>query len=158
MKKILLIMMAMFAFGLQNVNAQDKPIKIVTGHPDFSLKITRCVASGKNVVLDMVVTNLSDNDVECFKVHGSSYATKVYDDQGNIYDSDIDVKIANKQYTTGTIEIKLVAGIPTKYSLMIANVSQKAQYLVLVEPDIYVPAWKTVNSTVKIRNVPITRE
>ena len=158
MKKVLLIMMTMFAFGLQSVSAQDKPIKIVTGHPDFNLKITRCVASGKNVVLDMVVTNLGENDVEQFKVHGSGYATKVYDDQGNIYDTDINVKIANKQYTTGAIEIKLVSGVPTKYSLMIGNVSPRAESLVLIEPDIWVPAWKTEYTTVKIRNVPITRE
>ena len=148
----------MFAFGLQNVNAQNKPIKIITGHPDFNLKITRCVASGKCVVLDMVVTNLGENDVEEFKVHGSDYATKVYDDQGNIYDSDINVKIANKQYTTGAISIKLVSGVPTKYSLMIDNVSPRAETIVLVEPDIWIPAWKTVNSTVKLRNIPITRE
>ena len=30
MKKILLILMTMFAFGVQNVNAQDAPLKIVT--------------------------------------------------------------------------------------------------------------------------------
>ena len=30
MKKILLILMAMFALGLQNVSAQDAPLKIVT--------------------------------------------------------------------------------------------------------------------------------
>ena len=157
MKKILLILMAMFAFGIQNVSAQDG-IKIVTGHPDFKLKVTRCAASGKTVVLDMLVTNVGDSDIEQFKVHGSGYETKVYDDQGNIYDSNVSVKIANKQYTTGAIEIKLVAGVPTKYSLMIENVSPQAETLVLVEPDIWIPAWKTTYKTVKIRNIPITRE
>ena len=157
MKKIIMILMAIFAFGLQKTYAQDG-IKIVTGHPDFKLKVTRCAASGKNVVLDMVVTNLSDNDIERFKVHGSEFATKVYDDQGNIYEEDINVKIANKQYTTDAYEIKLVAGVPTKYSLMIANVSPQAETLVLVEPDIWVPEWKIDLNTVKIRNVPITRE
>jgi len=149
--------MAMFAFGLQNVSAQDG-IKIITGHPDFKLKVTRCVANGKTVVLDMIVTNLGDSDVSQFKVHGSAYATKVYDDQGNIYDRNINVKIANKQYTEGAYEIKLVAGVPTKYSIMIDDVSPQAETLVLVEPDIWVPAWKTNLNTVKIRNIPITRE
>lgn len=158
MKKILLILMAIFAFGIQNLSAQDG-IKIVTGHPDFKLKVTRCAASGKTVVLDMVVTNLSDSDIEQFKVHGSrGYSTTAYDDQGNIYDTDVSVKIANKQYTPYAIEIKLVAGVPTKYSLMIENVSPQAETLVLVEPDIYVPAWKITNKTVKLRNIPITRE
>lgn len=158
MKKVLFVLMTLFVFGLQNVSSQEKPIKIVTGHPDFKLKVTRCAASGKTVVLDMVVTNMGDSDVDQFKVHGSGYATKVYDDQGNIYDSDINVKIANKQYTTGAHLIKLVAGVPTKYSLMIGNVSPQAEMLVLVEPDIWVPTWKTELNTVKIRNVPITRD
>ena len=126
-------MVAFIALGFQAISAQEIPIKIVTGHPDFKLKVTRCVASGKTVVVDMVVTNLGDNDVERFKVHGSGYATKAYDDQGNIYDSDINVKIANKPYTTGAHEIKLVSGVPTKYSIMISNVSLQAESLVLIE-------------------------
>ena len=40
MKKILLILMAIFAFGLQNASAQDG-IKIITGHPDFKIQIKR---------------------------------------------------------------------------------------------------------------------
>ena len=57
MKKILLTLMAIFAFGLQNVSAQDAPLKIVTNHPDFSIKVKRCAASGKTVVLDLILNN-----------------------------------------------------------------------------------------------------
>ena len=49
MKKILLILMAMFAIGLQNVNAQDAPLKIVTNNPDFTIKVKRCAASEKTL-------------------------------------------------------------------------------------------------------------
>lgn len=41
MKKILLTLMAIFAFGLQNVCAQDAPLKIVTNNPDFTIKVKR---------------------------------------------------------------------------------------------------------------------
>ena len=34
MKKILLTLMAVYAFGLQNICAQDAPLKIVTNNPD----------------------------------------------------------------------------------------------------------------------------
>ena len=40
MKKILLFLMVMFAFGIQNVSAQDG-IKIITNHPDFKIKVKR---------------------------------------------------------------------------------------------------------------------
>ena len=54
MKKFLFIMMAIFAFGLQNASAQDAPLKIITNHPDFDVKVKRCAASGKSVIIDMV--------------------------------------------------------------------------------------------------------
>ena len=57
MKKILLILMAMLALGWQNVNAQDAPIKIVTGHPDFKIQIKRCAASGNTVIIDMILSH-----------------------------------------------------------------------------------------------------
>ncbi len=57
MKKLLLILMAMFAFGIQNVSAQDAPLKIVTNHPDFNIKISRCVANGKTVIIDLLLIN-----------------------------------------------------------------------------------------------------
>lgn len=158
MKQLLFILTTLFVFGWQAVNAQEKPIKIVTGHPDFKMKVTRCASSGKTVVLDMVITNLSDNDIDDFRVHGSSYATKVYDDQGNIYENDISVKIANKEYTTGCHAIKLVSGVPFKFSIMIPNVSIQAETLVLVEPDVYCTAWKITKDVVKLRNIPITRD
>ena len=53
MKKILLILMAMFAFGIQNVSAQDAPLKIVTNHPDFKLTATISVC-----YLDIYITFL----------------------------------------------------------------------------------------------------
>jgi len=160
MKKVLFLLMAMIAFGFQSVNAQES-IKIVTGHPDLKIKVTRCAASGKTVVLDLTVTNVGDSDIPDFKVHGSGYATKIYDDQGNIYegyDKPIKVKIANREYTTESQEIKLVAGVPFKLSYLISEVSPQAETLVLVEPDIYCPSWSINKDIVKLRNIPIARD
>ena len=157
MKKVLFLLMTMIVFGFQRINAQDA-IKIVTGHPDLKIKVTRCVASGKNVVLDMTVTNMGDTDAPEFGVHGSNWATKIYDDQGNIYEKDIKVKIANKDYTTDRYFIKLVAGVPFKFSIMVSEVSPQAESFVLVEPDIYCEFWSINKDTVKLRNIPISRE
>ena len=66
MKKILLILVAMFAFGIQNVSAQDAPLKIVTNHPDFNIKVKRCAASGKTLVIDLIATNTGSEDINEF--------------------------------------------------------------------------------------------
>ena len=93
MKKILLILMAMFAFGIQNVCAQDAPLKIVTNHPDFKIKIKRCAASGKTVVLDLILMNEGVNDVEGVMAFGGQgrwtwSCAEAYDDEGNIYQNE----------------------------------------------------------------------
>lgn len=90
MKKILLILMAVFAFGIQNVSAQDAPLKIVTNHPDFKIKVKRCAASGKTVVIDLILSNVGATDVENIEgfggiYYGSPRGTEAYDDEGNIY-------------------------------------------------------------------------
>ena len=158
MKKILLFLAAMFAFGFQSVNAQDA-IKIVTGHPDFKMKVSRCEASGKNVVLDLTVTNVGDTDIPQFQVSGGSHFTKFYDDQGNIYEGGrfIKVKIANKEYTNEFQEIKLVSGVTYKLSYIITDVSPQAETFALVEPFVKCASWSITKDTVKLRNIPITR-
>lgn len=139
-------------------STQVNGVKIVTGHPDLKIVVNRCAASGTNVVIDLVITNIGSTDVEEFKLHGSTYGTKVYDDQGNIYDKDIQVKIANREYTKYSDEIKLVAGVPTRVSFLIKGVAAQAKTFVLFEPDAYVPFWNITKETVKLRNIPITRE
>ena len=63
MKKFLLMMMAMFI--VTGIYAQDeKPIKIITNHPDFKVKVKRCVASDKTVIVDLILNNEGTNDVE----------------------------------------------------------------------------------------------
>lgn len=140
------------------VAVATKGRRIVTGHPDFKIEIKRCAASGTNVVLDLVVTNVGANDVKEFKVHGSGYATKFYDNLGNIYEKDIYVKIANKEYTSSIHEIRLVSGLATNFSILVKDVDQRATSFALVEPDIYSTDWGITNQTVKLRNIPITRE
>lgn len=141
-----------------NVASVGKGQRIVTGHPDFKIEIKRCAASGTNVVLDLVVTNVGGSDVKQFRVHGGTYSTKLYDNLGNIYERDIYVKIANKEYTDYQYEIRLVSGLATNFSILVKDVDQRATSFVLVEPDIYSTDWGITKETVKLRNIPITRE
>lgn len=139
--------------------AQSSGKRIVTGHPDFKIEIKRCAASGTTVVLDMIVTNVSDTDVQ-FEVRGSGWRTKLYDNLGNIYEAkDIYVKIANKEYTTSIHTIKLISNLPTDFTIKAENISEKATSFALVEPHIYSQEWGiTKAGDVKLRNIPITRD
>lgn len=158
MKKILLLLMAMFAFGMQNVSAQDAPLKIVTNHPDFQIKIKRCAASGKTVILDLVLNNLGVNDVENVDVSG--YSSEVYDDEGNIYNADdIKVKVANRpNYARGTDRFNIPTGVPMRLSISIEGVPQSAESIARLKLIVDCDKWGLNNDKpVRFTNIPISR-
>ena len=159
MKKILLILMAMFAFGLQNASAQDG-IKIVTNHPDFDIKVKRCVASGKTVIIDLILNNEGTNDVTVSSVIAGNYSV-AYDDEGNIYQKgNLCVKVANRnQYTAYTDEFMIPTGVPMKTSIQINNVSPSAENIARLSLCILCSAWGlNEHKLVKFSNIPITRK
>ena len=159
MKKVLLIMMAMFAFGLQNANAQDAPLKIVTNHPDFKIKVKRCAASGKTVIIDLVLNNEGTNDITIGDVFAMGWSEAI-DDEGNIYSDDIKVKVANRgSYSGNTGGFLLPTGVPMKLSIQINNVPSSAENIarLFLRVDCY--AWGLGNDKkVKFNNIPISRE
>ena len=160
MKKILLILMTMFAFGVQNVNAQDAPLKIVTNHPDFNIKVKRCAASGKTVVLDLILKNEGTNDVEVNDVVVWGKYSEAYDDEGNIYQEDnLKVKVANrKQYERTSGSFKIPTGVPMRLSIQINEVSTSAESIARLSLLVDCPAWGlNSNKKVKFSNIPISR-
>jgi len=160
MKKILLIMVAMFAFGWQNVRAQDA-IKIVTNHPDFKIKVKRCAASGKTVVLDLILTNEGVSDVEGLEVVGGGAfggISEAYDDEGNIY-PDVHVKVANnREYTNLSQGLNIPTGVPMKVSVRLDGVANSAESIARLKLIIVCHAWGIgYEKPVRISNIPISR-
>jgi len=158
MKKILLILMAMFAFGIQNITAQDG-IKIITGHPDLNIKIKRCVASGKNVVLDMTVTNESENDASMRICMGNGDCT-IHDGEGNEYrggwDGPVVLKVANNAPGQWVERLTLIAGVPTNLKWTIKGVPNSVESIARMQFRVECEAW-SLNEKVTIRNIPISR-
>jgi len=163
MKKVLLIIMAMFAIGFQNVRAQDAPLKIVTNHPDFKIKIKRCAASGNTVIIDLILSNEGVDDVEEMILWACTTmeAIVTYDDQGNMYKCGSNlVKVANSKefsdHDSGTFQ--LLSGVPIQLSIRIDGVSLSAEQIARISLPFNCQNWGlTSNKPVKINNIPIIR-
>ena len=162
MKKILLLFVALLAFGVQNIQAQDAPLKIVTNHPDFKIKVKRCAASGKTVILDLILSNEGANDVENVDIMGGASGAEIYDDQGNIYQGEsIAVKVANRKdydmWRTG--EFHILTGVPMRLSIRVDGVPAAATSIARLKLPVSARQWNlTREKPVVFRNIPITRD
>ena len=161
MKKILLIMTAMLAFAIQSLQAQA-PLKIVTNHPDFKIKVQRCAASGKTVIIDLILTNEGATDVEDILGWGGSRGSEAYDDEGNIYQQNaIKVRVANRpRYSDyNSDNFKIPVGVPMKFSICIENVPVSAESIARLNLHFDCKIWGlNDNKPVKISNIPISRD
>ena len=166
MKKILLLLMTMSAFGLQNVSAQDAPLKIVTGHPDFKIQIKRCAASGSTVVIDMVLSNVGAKDIDAITLYGSPAWNRgeVYDDEGNIYSEGngkkISLQLTNvKEYFGWIGPFRILSDVPMRLSVRIEDFSTTAERIALLQLGVDCAQWGLENNkSITIRNIPISRD
>ena len=159
MKKFFTLMAAVCCMTVAFAQAPQ----IVTGHPDFKVKVTRCEASGKNVVLDLTFTNVSAQDVENWEIGDISccpYKTVVYDSEGNIYTGDaVSIKVSNGDYRNAYYNLKMISDVPMKVSLMITGVPTNVESLARVDIHVTVPLFNINgwDAPVKIKNIPIAR-
>ena len=150
--------------NLHNVFAEVPPTKIVTGHADFSIKITRCVAEGSTVLIDMVLLNKSERDIEAHLETTNCATTTVYDSEGNIYESPdiynptIFLKVANQPFRMGVVH-GFLSGVPVTAQLKINGVSTVAEYIARIDFPLWIDEFG-LNCSHKaiLRNIPITRE
>lgn len=141
--------------------AQSKGMTLISGNPDFKVKVTRCEASGKTVVLDMVFENVGPRDVD---VEFQPYRWLLaYDDEGNKYgDNDGKVKLflAGRELS----RIQLPTDVPLKARVQIEGVPMSAQVLKRVDIYWYCPDWGgnamggSNGKMIKMTNVPISRD
>jgi len=161
MRKVFILM-----FFLCSVLFAAAQIQIVTGHPDFKVKVTRCAASGKTVVLDMVFTNVSETDVEDWGIYLNKgftgrYDTKgseVYDSEGNWYGGNsIAIKVSNSDFSNYQSGWKMISDVPMKVSLQIKGVPESVESIARVDLSVIIPLFNIISTPVKIKNIPITR-
>lgn len=140
---------------------QQRNMTIVTNHPDFSIKVKRCAASGKTVVIDMIFENLGTTD-EIIRFGSSTEDNEVYDDQGNTYG--VSYKVANGGYEDWAPgywlkQHSLIAGVPTKVTVKIEGVPLDVESIARLQMPILCGDWGIDNNKpVIIRFIPITRQ
>lgn len=159
MRKFLLMMMAMFiATGIYA--QEEKPIKIITNHPDFKVKVKRCAASNKTVVIDLIFNNVSSSDVKMRAYGGTS--SVAYDDEGNMYkDGNLQVSIANTNsfYQYGTDSFVIPADVPVKITIQLENVSASAEAIPRLMVALDCDKWGlNPHKPIIINNIPISRD
>ena len=158
MKKILITIIITFGIILPSI-AQTSGMKIVTGNPDFKIKITRCEASGKTVVIDMIWENISSQDVKIGIYADWDNMTFAWDDEGNKFAGrDISASIANGPLK-GLCEDILPAEIPIRVKLKIENVPESATMFRRIDLTVRCDKWGLDHTKpVRITNLPINRE
>lgn len=153
MKKLLVLFSALCCMAV----AFAQTPTIVTGHPDFKVKVTRCAASGKVVVLDLVFTNVSATDVESWSIRTDTEGSVVYDSEGNLYNRhSLAVKVSNLNYNFYHGRMKMLSDVPMKVSLQITGVPANVEALARVDISVDIPLFN-IKSPIKIKNIPIER-
>ena len=154
MKKLLVLMTVLCSMAV----AVAQTPTIITGHPDFKVKVTRCAASGKVVVLDMVFTNVSATDVEDWSIYTCcNGVTVIYDSEGNIYSGRaLAIKVSNQNYVQNQNGLKMISDVPMKVSLQITGVPTNVESLARVDLDVKIPFFN-LKAPVKLKNIPIER-
>ena len=153
-------MMAMFAFGWQNVSAQDG-IKIVTNHPDFKVKVARCAVSGTTAIIDLNFINIGSNDIDELVVYGGAAKSEAIDSDGNIYnENNIKVKLSKEtEYHNYRCPLSMPTDVPMKVTVKLENFSKAAETIARLKLTVNCRPWGlTEDKPLRISNIPVTRE
>ena len=134
---------------------QGGGIRIVTGHPDLKVQVTRCEASGRTVVLDMFLINTGTSDVDDFRLYWDS---QIMDTEGNTYEPVF--KVGNMEtYQQNVDRISLVPGVKRKVSVKIDKVAESAEGFARILIGCTSNSYGlNGEQKIQIRNVPISRD
>lgn len=140
-------------------------IKIVTGHPDLKVKVRRCEASGKILIVDLTFTNVGTSDLDEFSVYATRFSnnntqTEAIDDEGNVYKDMTVSSSGDPEYTDWSKKFSLIPDVPMKVSFRITGVSEAAEAIARFKVGIHCPAlgFSGWQHYITIRNIPINRD
>ena len=133
-------------------------MKIVTGNPDFKIKVTRCEASGSTVYMNLLLENKGDKEDRIIVYGGGINSSFAIDDEGNSYnESDFQVKIGKELLSSVTTSGTLYPDVPVKLSIQIEGVPESATLFRKIILEVQFVSGD-FHKKVEISNVPIYRE
>lgn len=125
---------------------------ISTAHRDLKIKITRCEAAGNTVIIDLMFENVGSDDTDLYL-----RTNKAYDDENNIFDRGVTIKIGNTSLSS-RISTNLPAEIPLKGRIQIEGVPESATMFKRIDFTMDSNAWGLSGQELRLANVPISRE
>jgi hypothetical protein len=139
-----------------NISASDGAFRIVTNHPDFKIKVTRCEASGKTCVIDLILENVGSNDVSLRNYSGDNMA---FDDEANQYNGDKMKMAIGDLSNWETVFFTLRAGVPIKARMQIESVPESVKLFRRIDMCLECEAWSlSYRKPIIFTNVPITHD
>lgn len=126
----------------------EKPMKIESVHPDLKVRVTRCVAAQKMVMVTMEITDMADQDD---RLEFSPWWCSAIDDAGNEHKAHL--------YSQGEEQrfYNLVSGVKKKVEIRIndvpTSVESIARIVLPIDGSSFFPKGNII-----IRNVPIDRD
>ncbi len=122
------------------------------GAPSLGVTVKRAFASGADVSIDLVITNLGNYESISFNLWDS----KVYDDEGNEYTRSALSKDGPSTYG-GKIDIP--KDIPRKVRIVVHNIDEYASSFPMAKLiyEVYAPA-SYGPKTLVIKDLPISRD
>lgn len=134
--------------------------KVVTNHPDISIKLKRCSVSGKTCVIDLLITNNGSDDIS-MQMAGGDYHSSAFDDEGNQYNRDsFKVKMGNSYLTAGFLDsCPLPSGTPIKARIQIEGTAEEATSFTRIQLQLSsYELGLDKDKLVMLYNIPISRE
>lgn len=161
MKKVLAFFSAMLLLATA---AFAQSVSVTTPSQNLKLQFKSAERSGNDVVLTILVTNLSSSE-QIVNLVGGQYQTGMaasiaYDNDGNVYElGNILVSIGNKSYSEQYCASSFPAGVPVKCHVMVKNLAPQASSfsklkLCVLSPELDV---KSVGACFEINNVSFAR-
>lgn len=138
----------------ERVESTGDIFKISTGYPDLKVKVKRCIASERTLIIDLLIENVSDDDVNSFELWGTR--SMAIDDEGNEYKS-LGVLLGDNNFSFSSGS-KLFAQTPVKARIKIEGLSQWATMLRVLQISYECNKWGNNSRAIKIKNLPITRD
>lgn len=142
-------------------------VKIASCHPDIKVKIKRCEASNKTCIVDLIITNVNDNDISEFGFAGGTLRggyfppiSVAYDDEGNqITNNNFLTGVAGKPVETGGSFTALPSNVPVKLRIQLEGIPESATKLTRIDLSCICGQINVkLDKPIILKNVPITRD